>query len=114
MKQKMFFVMLISTILSLPLLTCALFGPTKLVVKPEAVARVDERLTQMTRDRTYSGSVLIAQDGKILLSKGYGMADRACELEMVGYSHIHRLGACSEHSIGQVELGSVAVRRNEP
>jgi CubicO group peptidase (beta-lactamase class C family) len=51
--------------------------PTGPVIEPEAIDRLDTKLTQMTQDGTFSGSVLIAQDGKILLSKGYGLADRA-------------------------------------
>ena len=76
MKQKVFFVMLISTIVALPLLACLLFGQARLVVKPEAVSQVDETLAQMARDGTMSGSVLLAQDGVVYLSKGYGLADR--------------------------------------
>jgi CubicO group peptidase (beta-lactamase class C family) len=49
----------------------------KRIVKPEAIARVDNMLTEMARAGTFTGSVLIAQDGKIFLSKGYGLADRA-------------------------------------
>ena len=37
MKQKFLFVLLFSTIAALPLLTYALFGPPRLVVKPGAV-----------------------------------------------------------------------------
>jgi len=48
----------------------------KRIVKPEAIARVDKLLTEMARAGTFTGSVLIAQEGKILLSKGYGLADR--------------------------------------
>ena len=52
-------------------------GSSRLIVKPEAVTRLDTMLAQMTHHGTFSGSVLIAQDGKVLLSKGYGLADRA-------------------------------------
>jgi CubicO group peptidase (beta-lactamase class C family) len=77
MKQKGFFAMLISVVVALPLLTCALFGPPRLVVKPGAASRLDELLEQWTRDGTFTGSVLIAQDGEVFLSNGYGFADRA-------------------------------------
>jgi CubicO group peptidase (beta-lactamase class C family) len=50
--------------------------PTSLVIEPDAINRLDAKLAQMTQDGTFTGSVLIAQDGKILLSKGYGLADR--------------------------------------
>ena len=46
------------------------------VVKSEAITQIDEMLTEMARGDNFTGSVLIAQDGKVLLSKGYGLADR--------------------------------------
>ena len=52
-------------------------GSSGLIIEPEVIARVDEMLTQMTRDGTFTGSVLIAKDGNILLSRGYGLADCA-------------------------------------
>jgi CubicO group peptidase (beta-lactamase class C family) len=50
---------------------------SSLVVEPEALSRVDELLTRMTQEGTFTGVVVIAQDGKVLLNKGYGLADRA-------------------------------------
>lgn len=50
--------------------------PSGLVIEPEAINRLDARLAQMTQDGTLSGSVLIGLNGKVLLSKGYGLADR--------------------------------------
>lgn len=47
------------------------------VFAPESVTRTNVLLAQMTRDGDFTGSVLIAQDGNILLSQGYGFADRA-------------------------------------
>jgi CubicO group peptidase (beta-lactamase class C family) len=47
------------------------FGPD-----PDRVARLDEILSRMAADETFSGSVLITQDGEVLLSRGYGSADR--------------------------------------
>jgi CubicO group peptidase (beta-lactamase class C family) len=77
MKQILPYLILCTIILSLLLTACEQIDPSILVVNPEAVSRVDELLTQMTRDGTFTGSVLIAQDGVVFLSKGYGLADRA-------------------------------------
>ena len=76
MKQKLLFVVLISAVVALPLLTCIMFGLPRLVVKPEAASHLDELLNQWTRDGTFTGSVLIAQDGVVFLNEGYGLADR--------------------------------------
>jgi len=42
---------------------------------PDRVAQLDEILSRMAADETFSGSVLIAQGGEVLLSRGYGSAD---------------------------------------
>jgi CubicO group peptidase (beta-lactamase class C family) len=41
----------------------------------DAASKLDEYLNSITKDRLFSGAVLVAQNGKILLSKGYGMAN---------------------------------------
>src|SRR5512136_1858273 len=51
-------------------------GSSRLVVEPEAITRLDARLAQMTHAGTFTGSVLVAQDGNVFLSKGYGVSDR--------------------------------------
>jgi CubicO group peptidase (beta-lactamase class C family) len=89
MKQRAFLVMLFSAILVFPLLACALVGQARLVVKPETVSQVDELLTQMARDGTFTGSVLIAQDGVIFLSKGYGLADRVQGIPITPQTRFH-------------------------
>lgn len=38
-------------------------------------ARVDEYLNGLTRENRFSGSILIARDGRVIVSKGYGMAN---------------------------------------
>ena len=48
----------------------------KKIVKLKTITRVDNMLTEMARAGTFTGSVLIAQDGKVLFNKGYGLADR--------------------------------------
>lgn len=86
MKQKMFLVILFSAILSLLLAGCSTSSkpqsptpitlPSGLVIEPDAIDRLDSKLAQMTQEGTFTGSVLIAQDEEILLSKGFGLADR--------------------------------------
>jgi CubicO group peptidase (beta-lactamase class C family) len=76
MKQIPLCLMVCTTVLTLLLSSCTGSGHLRLVVKPEAVSRVDDLLTRMTCAGAFTGSVLIAQDGKVFLSKGYGMADR--------------------------------------
>ena len=95
MKQKMLFVMLISIIVALPLLAGALFGPPRLIVKPEAAFHLDELLEQWTRDGAMSGSVLLAQDGVVFLSNGYGLADRAQGIPNTPQMRFH-LGSISK------------------
>jgi CubicO group peptidase (beta-lactamase class C family) len=95
MKQISLYLILCTTILSLLLTACERIDPSRLVAKPEAIIRVDELLTQMTRDGTFTGSVLIAQDGKVILSKGYGLADRAQGIANTPQTRFH-LGSMSK------------------
>ncbi|HUO39983.1 MAG TPA: serine hydrolase domain-containing protein, partial [Mycobacterium sp.] len=46
-------------------------------ISPDAITAVDTMLADMTSQGVFSGSVLISQHGQVLLSKGYGFADRA-------------------------------------
>jgi CubicO group peptidase (beta-lactamase class C family) len=39
---------------------------------------IDVYLTQLVEERRFSGSVLVARGGAILLERGYGLADRSC------------------------------------
>lgn len=41
----------------------------------DLAARVDEYLNDLAKQNRFSGSVLIARDGRVLVSKGYGMAN---------------------------------------
>jgi hypothetical protein len=41
---------------------------SRLVVTPESITRVDELLTKMTHDGTFTGSVLSDQDGVVFLA----------------------------------------------
>jgi CubicO group peptidase (beta-lactamase class C family) len=49
----------------------------------------------MARAGNFTGSVLIAQDGKVLLSKGYGLADRAQGIANTPQTRFH-LGSMSK------------------
>lgn len=52
-------------------------SPTSTAISPDAVSAVDTMLANITSQSLFSGSVLIAQHGQVLLSNGYGLADRA-------------------------------------
>ena len=43
--------------------------------RPETTSRVDRYLSTLAREGRLSGAVLVARGGRVLLSKGYGMAD---------------------------------------
>ena len=75
------------TIITLMLTACAsaspasqpltpTLDPSRLVIESEAIARVDALLSQMAEGGTFTGSVLVAEKGEVLLSQGYGYADR--------------------------------------
>jgi CubicO group peptidase (beta-lactamase class C family)/N-acetylneuraminic acid mutarotase len=95
MKQISRYLAICTTILALLLTGCAGIGGSKLVVGPEAVTQVDEMLTAMARSGTFTGSVLIAQDGQVLLSEGYGLADRAQQIPNTSQTRFH-LGSISK------------------
>ncbi len=65
----------------LPLLCISMFGRTALaqapapVVRGEMAARVDRYLARLV-PYGFSGAVLIAKDGEVVLKKGYGLANR--------------------------------------
>ena len=44
-------------------------------VSDDLQAKVDERLGGLVKANQFSGAVLVARDGRVLLSKGYGMAN---------------------------------------
>jgi CubicO group peptidase (beta-lactamase class C family) len=59
------------------LLRRSMATPQKTATQQSAliVSQVDSLLTNQVAHQQFSGSILIARDGKVLLSKGYGMAD---------------------------------------
>ena len=42
----------------------------------ESASKIDEILTSLTAKEEFTGSVLVARNGEVLLSRGYGFADR--------------------------------------
>ena len=92
MKQISLILMLCTIILTLMLTAC---GPSRLVIESETITRADEMLTDMARSGTFTGSVLIAQDGEVLLSQGYGFADRAQQIPNTRQVRFH-LGSISK------------------
>jgi CubicO group peptidase (beta-lactamase class C family) len=55
----------------------ALESPPSPTVTPESPAsKIDKALNFLTEREAFTGAVLVAQNGKVLLSQGYGLADR--------------------------------------
>jgi CubicO group peptidase (beta-lactamase class C family) len=50
--------------------------PTRSSGLPAALRNADTTIARMTRQKLFSGAVLVARNGSLLLGKGYGMADR--------------------------------------
>ncbi|HZB45555.1 MAG TPA: serine hydrolase [Pyrinomonadaceae bacterium] len=48
--------------------------------QPELAARLDRRLGEMMAQRRFSGAVLVARAGKVILKKGYGMANHEFDI----------------------------------
>ena len=46
------------------------------VLAQDIISKADRYLSKLTKARLFSGSVLIARNGKVLISNGYGEADR--------------------------------------
>jgi CubicO group peptidase (beta-lactamase class C family) len=96
-KQVVLYLVICTSILALLLTGCASMGRPRLLVEPEAATEIDEMLTAMAGAGTFTGSVLIAQDGKVLLSQGYGLADRAQGVPNTRQTRFH-LGSNSKNA----------------
>jgi CubicO group peptidase (beta-lactamase class C family) len=67
------------------LLLCILFLPVwltaqKAFVKEKLGEELDDLMNDFTK-KGYSGAVLVATNGEIVLQKGYGLADRECKIQ---------------------------------
>jgi CubicO group peptidase (beta-lactamase class C family) len=65
----------ITALIAVCLLLVASSAAQTIVSGQELTARVDEYVNALVRQNRFSGAILLARDGKVLLSKGYGMAD---------------------------------------
>ena len=52
-------------------------SPTATATPPAVIIGIDTMLDNLAQQSLFTGAVLIAKQGKVLLSKGYGLADRA-------------------------------------
>ena len=89
MKHIRLHVTLGTSLLALLLTGCTWFEPSRLVVRPEMITQVNEMLTAMAGSGSFTGSVLIAQDGEVLLTQGYGLADRARQIPNTPQTRFH-------------------------
>ena len=58
---------------------------TEALEQKSVAPKLDEYMNAMTNSGLFMGAVLVAQDGKVLLSKGYGMAN--LEYDIPNSSH---------------------------
>lgn len=61
-----------------PISTPTILSPTATlsVIVSEAIPEIDTMFTNLADEGLFSGAVLVAYQGEVLLSKGYGFADR--------------------------------------
>jgi len=69
--------------------------PTSTAIPPELISEIDALLANMAEQSLLSGSVLIARQGDVLLSKGYGLADREQNISNTAQTR-YRLGSITK------------------
>ncbi|HRX03816.1 MAG TPA: serine hydrolase domain-containing protein, partial [Anaerolineae bacterium] len=60
--------------------------------EPDLAERIDARLSKVADADRFNGAVLIAKDGEVILSKGYGLANRELDVPMTAQSKF-RIGS---------------------
>lgn len=58
-----------------------LFNPRQILAGEDIQSKIDEYIRAYEEINWFSGAILVAKDGKVLVPKGYGMADREQKLE---------------------------------
>jgi CubicO group peptidase (beta-lactamase class C family) len=69
--------------------------PSPTLVREDPAAEIDEILALHTERETFTGAVLVARNGEILLSQGYGWADRDHRIENTSQTR-YRLGSVTK------------------
>ena len=72
--------LIISFVLISALLCSCVQADTVPTPDPATISRIDELITRLTEDGEFSGSVLIAEKGFVVLNKGYGFAEYEREI----------------------------------
>jgi CubicO group peptidase (beta-lactamase class C family) len=75
-KEIMMFLAKIRPFFLLLLLASLIISPSAAQDEEDPISRIDNVLRTAAEDNRFSGSILIARDGEILLSEGYGYAVR--------------------------------------
>jgi hypothetical protein len=79
-------------------------APAKPIPPPDLAAKVEALMQARVRVRSFSGTILLARDGKVLLAKGYGLANADT---YPGDSQLHRLADDRRY---QRPLGAAVLR----
>lgn len=77
--------------------------PAPTTIPPELISGMDAWLSQQSKDGNFSGSVLVARRGDVLLSQGYGLADREQNIPNTAQTRF-RLGSITKQFTAMATL----------
>ena len=97
--RKMLYFLLIISIFSITIASLCFSGNRN---DDEIMAKIDEYMTGVEKNG-FSGALLIAKQGKIILSKGYGLADRERNIPVTNQT-VFTIGSITKQFTGAAIL----------
>lgn len=77
--------------------------PAPTAIPQELISGIDAWLSQQSKDGNFSGSVLVVRQGDVLLSQGYGLADREQNIPNTAQTRF-RLGSITKQFTAMATL----------